>query len=227
MQRSIYLLFLLVLAGGLAGAATVSYYDDFSGFQSALTAYTLVDFEHTVFLNGFLILDTPTGAQFLAVNSTNANGAVVTTANAGVGSGLSLKIPNTVPEPDAYVQITLPSTVNALGFWVRFRQWNNGYVYASSTMTVSVAGTAQSAVSLPSDRAVWVGYVSDTSFDTLTLFAPNGAASIDNLEFGNATLAETEAPEIATLMMIGTGLLLIRFRIRRPHHAAHGPISFS
>lgn len=68
-------------------------------------------------------------------------------------------------------------------------------------------------------KPTWIGLTSDVAFTSLDIHTLDGSVPIiDNFAFGSTLAAapppETEAPEAATMVLIGTGLLAIRL-VRR------------
>jgi hypothetical protein len=109
-----------------------------------------------------------------------------------------------------YIQISLPTPVTAFGMDL-FTASPSGYSY-----TVTVAGTPYTVATNPvsgtppSTPAFW-GVTSDTGISTITLTLQNTVyngstyAFLGDFEFGTA--ADAQAPEAATFLLIGSGLI--------------------
>jgi hypothetical protein len=125
-----------------------------------------------------------------------------------------------------YIQISLPTPVTAFGMDL-FTASPSAVSY-----TITVAGTPYTvatnpASGTPPSTPVFWGVTSDTGISTITLTLQNTVyngstyAFLGNFEFGTATANTAQAPEAATFLLIGSGLIGIialkkRINPRRP-----------
>ncbi len=110
--------------------------------------------------------------------------------------------------------ITLPSAVDAISLYI-------GLSTTDSNIQISVADSgggapdtfgASPTVTLTSPY--YLGIVTDSSFTTFTIqsFGPSDHAAIDDMQIGQA---QAQTPEVATLLLVGTGLLTMGYIRRR------------
>jgi hypothetical protein len=78
--------------------------------------------------------------------------------------------------------------------------------------------------SYPSPQRAFFGFTSDTPITQLILGLPSSASGvdplIDNFSYGTATSAPSQTPEACTLLLIGSGLVGMRFFRRRLRKSA-------
>lgn len=127
------------------------------------------------------------------------------------GTGDSLALPEDRPNSGSslpYIQISLPTPVTALGMDL-FSGSPNGLSY-----TVTVAGTPYTVATNPAPTPAFFGVTSDTPFSTITLslqgtvFNGDSLAFLGDFQYGAAALDQMgQAPEAATFLLIGSGLI--------------------
>ena len=239
MYRFLTLLSLLGVALGTASSATLTTYDDSTKAQFAtavLPGSTVFTFDDLLTTGTFKDLGTgftEPGVQFTAVNPVSYSLiAVVGTDFYDWGTGTILGLPNS---DGAFLQITLNSAVTAIGLNAMQITCPSGCVKSSGTVIVSVSMstdplnlvTSAAQVTTSSSYPVWMGYTSDTAFDTITIQVGAGVNTrmfIDNLQLGNILGGATGggdpdpgAPtaEITTFLMIASGLFAMRYAGRK------------
>ena len=100
------------------------------------------------------------------------------------------------------IVLTIPSSVNAIGFYV---YGLGGYV----SITDDSGGSYANGSPLPDG---FFGIATGSTFSTFTISANNGT----ELAIGDIYVGEAQAtPEVATLLLVGTGLLGMGFIRRR------------
>jgi hypothetical protein len=194
--------------------AVVQTYNSRSTFEAALIgSSTLIDF--STFTN---MQDLSAGFNILGAGFANVGGEsswdMYTVNNAGSpynwGTGTILTIPAGVN--GAYLEITLSSAATALGFNVMTVWPSTGGTVQYSFPELAIGPTDLVTSVYP--NPLWFGLSSDTAFTKVRIYSNTGGrAAIDNLEFGNVQQQQQqpeETAEIATLLMIGTGLLALR-----------------
>lgn len=112
-----------------------------------------------------------------------------------------------------YIQISLPTPVTAFGmdlFTTNPSAVNYTITVAGTPYTVA---TNPSSPTPPSTPAFW-GVTSDTGISTITLtlqdsiYGNNSTALLGDFQYGTATVQQMgEAPEAATFLLIGSGLI--------------------
>ncbi len=144
------------------------------------------------------------------------------------GSGKVLKGPIQPTSPIAYVEVNLPADVTAIAFELMTVGVSSGeFAIALST------GEEWNNISWPPaepDQRLFFGVVSDLPIASLQVWQTMGAAwtsypVYDNFAYGAAGTSGAggtpdnpgETPEAGTLLLVGSGLILVwRWRRRRP-----------
>jgi hypothetical protein len=202
---------LALVAFGMTATASIATYCDGTGcspnnaaqFTSDLATddYTLQGIVTFSALNGTLsgstYTDTTTGIVFADFHGHNL---------AFSGSGLTTPIGQT----NDFIRITLPATYLAIQFNVNVP-----------------AGLCLNAACPANQTTGFVGFINPGVTDTWFVdIGPLGAQQFtDILNFNAATLDvnNTDTPEIGTLLLIGTGLIVMRWMKRRPRHFFRTP----
>lgn len=201
MFRSAALILILILA--LPCSATVlTVSTGKASFEGSLTNLKTIDFENIIpqgFSNAYYNT-TPLG-PIQGVTFTNSGGGDQMYVNSSglftVGSGAYLVGPN----PPGYILVAFATAVSGVGF--------DASTYFGGTITFTTGGTSVTTSNVPAHTSsTWVGFTSDTPFTSLEIQVSNAGAraALDNFEFGNAA---ADTPEVATILMIGTGLLAL------------------
>ena len=175
----------------------------------------MITFEYTQQLDGYTMNDQTGGAPGVTFTSFNTAAYALNASSSApwsIVSGRGLKMPG---ETGAYIVITLPTAVNTIGFAARYVTFVPSMAYAAGTMHVTVGGDPTVDASITASKVAWVAIQSTTPFTSITLSASpdgTGAGILDDFTYGSADLGpqNAETPEIATLLMIGTGLLFMR-----------------
>ncbi len=165
---------------------------------------------------------TSDGVEFIGYTATGSYDIVVldTTAsqwaqyyNYGTGDALDLNMdrPNSGSSLP-YIQIDLPTPVTAFGMDLFTAS------PSATSYTITVAGTpytvaTNAASGTPPSTPVFWGVTSDTGISTITLTLQgtvyNGStqAFLGDFQFGSAAGDMAQAPEAATFLLIGSGLI--------------------
>jgi hypothetical protein len=201
--RKIFVPVLGLALAGMAGAAT-TYYTSQSSFNTATSALTfqgISDFASSETSPSLPLTDPSTGVIFSDQNGASSLLTVVNPSELLVASN------------DFNMSIQVPGTYSAYWF---------DLVTVSPSASINVSGSSPITTPGPAGTQTFLGVVTDTPF-TLTLGAGNGGiVEIDSFNVGSAS-ESSPSPEGATMLMIGTGLTLLRLlRSRRASIAPDG-----
>ena len=191
----------LVLAalGGIPAFASLTTYSSLSSFQSATSGDT---FSNITFAQGSLGTSTSDLGVTFSTNGSGLNGDPSPTgwptgatepalvSNSGVNT----------------LTITLPASVNALDFYVGPQDFS----YFTITVTDNAGGNFSSGAfeqTVSVQDPLFFGVVSTGSITSITI---TGQASNDQMTIDDMQISQASAPtpEVATLLLVGTGLLL-------------------
>jgi hypothetical protein len=198
-------IFVPILGLALAGmaSATTTFYTTLSGFNTAtsgLTFQSISDLASSQTSAGLPLTDPSTGVVFLDQNGASSLLTVVNTGELTVGNF------------DFSMGIQVPGTYAAYWFDLVTVSPN-----AQITLNSSISPAPPSPITEPGPAGTetFFGVVTDTPL-TLTLGAGNGGIiEIDHVNVGSASQSSA-TPEGTTMLMIGTGLTLLRLlRSRR------------
>jgi hypothetical protein len=172
-------------------------------------------------LNATTALSDPTvllGASFLGCLSnqspclTSTSLSVADASNGGGswdgGTDPALMVPTSAGGQYDTITIALPANVFAFG--VDLLYLNNGG--SGAFYVINVNGTqVNSSASTGLPGSTFFGYSSATAITSVSIYMPlqNVPLGLDNLELG--TTPDAQAPEAVTFLMIGSGLLMLRF----------------
>ncbi len=123
------------------------------------------------------------------------------------GTDPALMVPTSAGGEFDTITIALPANVYAFGVDLLYLQ-NGG---SGALYVINVNGTqVNSSASTGLPGSTFFGYSSATAITSVTIYMPlqNVALGLDNLELGTAT---AQTPEAVTFLMIGSGLLMLRF----------------
>lgn len=211
----------LTLAAVPALCASITYTSQASWAAATAAGYLTINFEG---LTGVGVPKDYSTALGLSLNGVNFVGVRPTdyylnvrnenTGNSfNFGSGAILVGPWPFNNEARHIQVNLPINITSVGFEVMT-------INAGGPVTVKLSTNETFTVNTIANTRTFIGFTSDTPLTsvqvasvctTCTVF-PNGQPAIDNFAFG----AENPAtPEIGTLMMIGTGLVLFRIARKR------------
>jgi hypothetical protein len=192
-------IFVPVLGLALAGmaCATTTFYTSQSLFNTAtagMTFTTISDLASSELSSGAPLTDPSTGVVFSDQTGNSGDLSVINTGELKVSSGFSLGI-------------EVPSTYTA--YWFDIVTVNSGGTVNESSSSPSSSDSFTTA-----GTPVFFGIVTDTAVTGLQLAGSSGI-EIDNFNVASSGSSDS-APEGATMMMIGGGLILLRaLRVRR------------
>jgi len=210
----------LTLAVLPARSTTITTYTDPTAWQAASNVQQTITFQGLAPTDGSTTYEGSTGlttggVEFIGYTSAGTSWIQVIDTDFSswydFGSGgdallQDMDRPNS-SSPLPYIQIVLPANVTALGmdlFTVRPNALN---------YSITVAGNQYTAPTDPSPTEAFWGVTSNTPISSLTLTlqgtAYNGSTSalLENFQFGTSDLSQ--APEAATFVLIGSGLIAI------------------
>ena len=205
-------------------AATITTYSDPTAWQAAASGLQEIDFEGLAPAGSASTFNTSTGVtqngvEFIGYTATPGSyyiTVVDTTAPQwsqyyGFGTGDALALNMNRPNAGSslpYIQISLPAPVTAFGMDLFTGSPN------ADTYTITVAGTPYTVTTDAAPTPVFFGVTSDTGISTITLSLQgtvyNGGtlAFLDNFQYGTASAGDMgQAPEAATFLLIGSGLI--------------------
>jgi hypothetical protein len=198
-----FLISMLALAAWPASAATVTYTDP-ATFNNATQSlfFSQVDFNNAVLgANGYT---DASGAVFNDSNqNTNKLGRSASCFNACTNGEIT----------DTYFgfSISLPINIGAFAFYVASPQ--------GETVTVSFSGngTPFSTQFTAVSSGVFFGATTDTPVTGFTISGPQfgDTIALDNFEIAQSGPPPPNAPEAATFLLIGSGLVFMRLLRRR------------
>jgi hypothetical protein len=197
-----------------ATSAVLTTYTDNATFTAALSSQTLIDFDTLSTGEDSTAAGlTIGGINFVGMNN---GGYYLATQNNGWNSGTFVYLPYFFG-PLSYTAVTVPSGTTAVGF-------DLGSQSGTDSFTVTILGATAVVNTATFPAHTFFGVTSDTAFTTFQIQS-NIAKTVlmDNFIFGTATTGTvtdpppSDTPEAATLIMIGSGLLIMRFGGRRLH----------
>ena len=212
-----------------ARSATITTYTDPVAWQTASTVQQDITFEGLAPAGGNTIYQSTSGltnggAQFIGYTSSGSSWVEVidtnfsTWYNFGSNDALlqDMDRPNSAA-PLPYIHIVLPANVTAVGMDL--------FTVSPSALsyTITVAGNQYTVPTDPRPTEAFWGITSDTALATIdltlagTTYNGSSMALLDNFQFGTAQMSQ--APEAATFVLIGSGLIgiaVLRKRIGRP-----------
>ena len=214
-RRTFLSLVALCAAAIPASSAVLTTYTNSATFNSALSSQTLVNFNELVQHDS---LDsagiTSGGVNFVGVNGgffqlTSQQPAVGSATDWGTGTYLLLPY---YFGASSYTTVTLPSSVTAVAFDFGTKSTTGKMI------TVTIAGVPVTINTASFPAHTFFAVTSDTGFTTLQISSNgNNFPTLDNFVFGtaNVTVAPADTPEVTTLLMIASGLFMMRYGGRR------------
>ena len=200
-----------------ARSTTITTYTDPNAWQAASSVQQTITFEGLAPANGSTTYQGPTGlttggVEFIGYTWSGASWIQVidtnfsTWYNFGSNDALSQSMdrPNS-SSPLPYIQIALPSNVTAIGMDL-FTVSPNALNYS-----ITIAGNQYTVPTDPRPTEAFWGVTSDTPIASLnltlqgTVYNGSTIALLDNFQYGTANLSQ--APEAATFVLIGSGLI--------------------
>jgi hypothetical protein len=221
------LISIVTLAGLAAPAhATITYSSCNSGCSNSNTGVTFTTFGTTAsgfgdtmsspitFVSGGLsgtpaiYVDAGTLTEFDGFNGTTQNGLTVTgTALAQTASGSLTSI-----------QVKLPANTYAFAAFISAVAGNGGpYAELVNSASAFNSNNAYYQLFTSSGTGTFLGIVSDTPISNIfigNLYSSDGKVEIQSFETGGPA-APASTPEVSTFLLIGSGLVLMRFLRRR------------
>ena len=212
-------LVVLTLAVIPAHSTTITTYSDPNAWQTAATAQQTITFEGLAPTDGSATYSGATGlttggVEFIGYTSSGASWIQVIDTNVSqwYNFGSNDALVQNMDRPTAgsalpYVQIVLPANVTAVGMDL-FTVSPNALNYS-----ITVAGNQYTVPTEARPTEAFFGITSTAPISSLTLTlqgtAYNGStnALLDNFQYGTADVSQ--APEGATFVLIGSGLIAI------------------
>ena len=211
---------LLLACGAIPASATLTTYSSLSTFTAGNTDQTFQNITFPSGNNGTTYTDPTTGVVFSDATSLVGIG---TPAGWPAGSSLQASDCGSPTSCTTTLTITLPSAVTSVSLDLSLQNFNQFQVTASNTGTGCLTSSAncftQNTQSSPTTPNFF-GFRSDTPFTTFTVATEDFVSSItlDAMEIGTPTgggggggpTDPPDTPEVATLLMIGSGLVMLR-----------------
>jgi hypothetical protein len=181
-----------------ASATTIATYTDLASWTAAASGTQLLNFE-----NG--CLTSCLGVSFIGLGGAGTIGIYDTTTaswiNFGTGKAAFINTNSATT-----IRIVVPTMVTAFGFNLFSANPN------SLNFTISTLSSTFNVTTNPTPTPAFFGGTSDTPFNTIDVKLAGTPASayalIDNFQFGTAAAPAIDpAPEAATFLLIGSGLI--------------------
>lgn len=201
-----------------AYSTTITAYSDASAWQSAASVLQTVNFEGLAPANGSTTYTGATGVtsggvEFIGYSSSGSSWIQVIDTNMSIyynfGSNDALRQNLDRPtsgSPLPYIHVVLPANVTAFGMNLFTASPN------AATYTITVGGTQYTVPTANRPTQTFWGVTSDTAIPSLDLTLQgttyNGSTSafLDDFRYG-AAQGMSDAPEAATFLLIGSGLI--------------------
>ena len=220
----------LLVSGCVPARASVTVFTDRITFQSATSNVNTIAFENIATLGGGpvqfnsgLTLGSVTFQGFDNTASTQGD-LEVNWPNVNWNSGAFLEGP-AANSNGQHIIATLPAGIFAVGSDIMLYEPNTPSSLGEGiTVKLSTGATIYPAQTLSgfTNRA-FIGFVSDTPISSITFFPSNdpaGHLSLDNFSTGAQPVSP--APEAATMLLCGAGILLMVWLFRRNINSAAG-----
>jgi hypothetical protein len=205
-----------------ASATAIQTYNTKTSFEAALASVSnTIDLDSTVTVinseksfatsSGY----TDSGVQFVGVNGPDYFLSVTyfNHIETNWGSKTIMRLPYGYGDA-SYTTVTTLQPVTAFGFDAMTSVPFGGKFVISFPAEFNVAPLTFTTSAIAGTRT-WIGFTTDAPFTAFQIQTLGGAKGmIDNIEFGQVQESPVEAPEVASLLMMGTGLLFIRFAPR-------------
>ena len=200
-QRFLISVLLLGVSCTLPASATVLTYTSTSAFNSATTTDT---FSSLSFAQGSL--GNSTTNDGIAFSSGNAGlTGVLGSSFTGWPSGSAIQMQDGNGLNVNTLSLTIPTGVVAIEFYFGSPTTDDGFTI---TVTDNSGGSYTATPNINFNSPLYIGFVTDSSFATFTIATAVSAdrLTLDDIQIG----AAAPTPEIATLLMVATGLFFIR-----------------
>lgn len=207
--RMILVTALVMASAGTAFASELAVYSSRTTWNTdkagvnidlAFTNMTFEAFAGSSFNDAAGLLDAITNVRFVGLQS-NGSSYDLTDSLSGFSGSAVL----TQSLPNGSIQVTLPANVRAFGVDVN----------SASAIGVTIdytAGGNFTHLATPAGTSGFFGVRTDAPITNLVLYTGvTTKISVDNFEIGT----QADTPEVATLLLIGTGLIAMRWLRRR------------
>jgi hypothetical protein len=209
-----FLVSALVLAcGAIPASATLTTYSSLSAFTAGNTDQTFQNITFPSGNNGTTYTDPTTGVVFSDATSLIGIG---TPSGWPAGSSLQATHCGSPGSCTTTLTITLPATVTSVAMDLGLSGFNAFQVTVSNGVDAPFSSNQeQSSLSTP----LFYGFASTSPFTTFTISTedPVNDLLLDAMEIGTPTSGGSggggdppDTPEVATLLMIGSGLVMLR-----------------
>jgi hypothetical protein len=196
---------LLALAcSAIPVSAALTTYSTLSSFNSATSSQTFSNITFPSGSDGTSYTDIASQVVFSSANGLTGIPTIGTWP-----AGSSLEVLNS--GSTNVLTITLPSLVTSVSLYLGPQNFSNFNIDVANTGggTYDNGAEEQSSGTTP----VFFGVTSDSAFSTFTVttFASVDHLVIDGVEIGTSGSDQAQTPEVATFLMIGGGLLMLRY----------------
>jgi hypothetical protein len=208
----------LLMSACVPAGASVTVFTDRNLWLAATSPITTLDFTGATANNGDVVIGPIDLRGFDHNNPPSSPDLQIFNGNYW-GSGAVLEGPagSTVGQ---HIIATLPVGIFAVGSDIMEFEPNGPTSFAETiTAQLSIDSTIYSALTNSgfTSRA-FIGFVSDTQISSITFFPandPGAHLALDNFSTGGQVVVVNPAPEAATLIMCGSGILLMVWLFRR------------
>ena len=189
----------LALTVAPACATTITTYNNLASWQAATSPLLLMDFENGSLGNASVQFSGLGGGSLFVQDTTAASWM-----NFGTGKAATVIVQSLTPIPYIHIVLNTPVTAFALNAFTANPN--------ALSFTVTYNGTLSYTVPTPaSGTPAFFGLTSNTLITSidLTLQGPSVGAYefVDNFRTGTASAQDAQAPEAATFLLIGSGLI--------------------
>ena len=200
---------LMVGSCAIPASATLTTYSSVGSLEAALPGDT---FSNITFAQGSL--GASTTADGIVFSTDSASGLTGVTDVSGWPAGTAINVTNAFADSFYTITISLPSGVNAIAFNVDDQTPSSTYGVSVTDSGGTLEPTFTQSGSTPTFYAVATTDLTFISFTVSNDTFGTGAL----LTLGNVTIGEADtppAPEGATMLLVGTGLLVMGYWRRK------------
>jgi hypothetical protein len=199
---------LLLASGAIPASATLTTYTDLPTFTSATSGQTFQNITFPTGSDGTTYTDPTTLVSF-----SDVTGLVGVASPTGWPTGSTLEANHCTTSGGCTLTITLPSTVTSVGLFVGTDNFQGFQVTVSNgTDPTYSSNQAQNPITTP----FFFGFNSTVPFTTFTIASEDNVSNLflDSIEIGTSGGSSpsdpSDTPEVATLLMLGSGLIMLR-----------------
>jgi hypothetical protein len=195
----------LVLGGcSIPASAALTTYTSLSTFEAATSGDT---FSNISFTQGSLGTST---SDLGVVFSTDGSGLTGETNISGWPAGSALV--SSANSGGNTLTITLPTAVDAISLYIGLTTTDNSVQISVADNGGGAPDTFSASPTVTITSPYFLGIVTNSSFSSFTIetFGSSDHSGIDAME-----IAQAQTPEVATLLLVGTGLLVMGYFRRR------------